>query len=240
MRGAVQFEFTAHSPAAMHARTAAVAACMCALTLAVRVPPAVAHDHAKEDKARALFKEAQRAYAEDRFADARDAFIEVYKLTKSADIAFNAGRICERMSDYGCAQRYLRIYLKRGKVSVHEARDIEARLKELAGAEKRQKNQLFTAPPSGDQLMNEARSFFLRGVAMFQRKQCTAAFQAFTAAQRFSPVPEVYYNLGVTAECMGARRDARDYFREYLRQRPETVDRAAVEARIKKLQLSSR
>ena len=62
-----------------------------------------------------------------------------------------------------------------------------------------------------------------------------AAMQAFTAAQRFAELPEVLYNMAVTAERMGDRRDAADYFREYLRLRPTAPDRGEVERRIRTL-----
>lgn len=57
--------------------------------------------------------------------------------------------------------------------------------------------------------------------------------QAFIAAHRFAPLPEVLYNLAVTAERLGSPRDAIDYYREYLRGLPENApDRGAVERKI--------
>jgi tetratricopeptide (TPR) repeat protein len=70
---------------------------------------------------------------------------------------------------------------------------------------------------------------------MFQRRQYEAAMQAFTAALRFAPLPEIYYNMAVTAERLRSYRDAYDYYRDYLRLRPESPDRASIERRMEEL-----
>ena len=67
---------------------------------------------------------------------------------------------------------------------------------------------------------------------MYQRRQYQAAMQAFIAAHRFAPLPEVLYNLAVTSEKLDAKRDAIDYYREYLRLRPQSPDRAQIERQI--------
>ena len=70
---------------------------------------------------------------------------------------------------------------------------------------------------------------------MFRRRQYAAAMEAFTAAQRFAPLPEVLYNMAVTAERLHQKRDAIDYYREYLRVRRNAPDRYIVERRIREL-----
>jgi len=59
--------------------------------------------------------------------------------------------------------------------------------------------------------------------------------QAFTAALQFAPFPELLYNMALASERLQNWRDARDYYREYLRLRPNAPDRAAVEAKIAEL-----
>ena len=59
--------------------------------------------------------------------------------------------------------------------------------------------------------------------------------EAFTAAQRFAPLPEIFYNMAVTAERLGSTRDAMDYYREYLRVRPNAPDRGHVESEVARL-----
>ena len=75
---------------------------------------------------------------------------------------------------------------------------------------------------------------------MFRRRRWEAAMQAFTAAYQFARLPEVVYNLAVVSERLHRTRDAIDYYREYLRLRRDSPDRAQVEAQIERLRASDR
>ena len=187
-------------------------------------------------RARTLFTEGQAAYDAGRFQEAVAKMREAYEITNSAELAFNVARVYERMSEYADAIRYFRIYLRQGQPSAEVRTDVERRIEALREAERRSRDHVFTAPPSDDELTREARTFFTRGVAMFRRGEYEAAMQAFTAAHRFAPLPEVLYNLAVTAEKLGSRQDAIDYYREYLRGLPENApDRGAIEREIRRL-----
>lgn len=196
------------------------------------------HDErsARVDQARSLFADAQRAYEAGRFAEAAEKMTAAYELTRSPELAFNVGRVHERMSAYDEAIRYFRLYLRQSSPTDPARADVEARVAALHAAQRRAREQVYAAPPSSDELTQEARAFFLRGVAMYRRRQYEAAMQAFIASHRFAPLPEVLYNLAVTAERLGSRRDALDYYREYLRTLPENApDRGAVEREIRRL-----
>jgi len=186
-------------------------------------------------RARALFVEGQQAYAAGRFEEAAEKMLAAYQLTHSAELAFNVARVYERMSAYTDAIRFYRVYLREGQPSEREREDVRRRIQAMDEARTRQREQVFTAPPSNDALTAEARTFFLRGVALFQRDEFEAAMLAFTAAQQFAPLPEILYNMAVTAEQLGSRRDAIDYYREYLRLRPDAPDRGHVEREIARL-----
>ncbi len=186
-------------------------------------------------RARTLFTEGQAAYDAGRFQEAVTKMREAYEITNSAELAFNVARVYERMSEYAEAIRYFRIYLRQGQPDATVRADVEARIEALRAAERRSREQVFTAPPSDDELTREARTFFTRGVSMFRRGEYEAAMQAFTAAHRFAPLPEVLYNMAVVAERLGAPRDAIDYYREYLRLRPTAPDRGFVEREIERL-----
>ncbi len=196
-----------------------------------------AHAQTEEQLARArtLFTEGQAAYDAGRFQEAVTKMREAYDITHSAELAFNVARVYERMSEYADAVRYFRIYLREGQPDAEVRADVEARIEALRAAERRSRDQVFTAPPSDDELTREARTFFTRGVAMFRRGEYEAAMQAFTAANSFAPLPEVHYNMAVVSERLGARRDAIDYYREYLRLRPNAPDRGFVEREIERL-----
>lgn len=192
------------------------------------------------DRARALFVEGQRAYDAGRFEEAAEKMKAAYDLTLSPELAFNVGRVYERMSEYNEAIRYFRIYARRGHPSESELADIRRRIRTLAEARDRQQSVVYTAAPSTDALTAEARAFFLRGVAMFEQGQFEAAMVAFTAAHQFAPLPEVLYNMAVTSERLGSLRDAVDYYREYLRVRRDAPDRGHVEREIARLRSERR
>lgn len=196
--------------------------------------PALADD-ADVARARALYTEGETAYTAGNFQVAVDKMREAYDLTHSPELAFNVARVYERMSEYDDAIRYFRLYLRRGSPTAAERADIDRRIAALRDAKRRARDRVFTAAPSEDELTQEARTFFLRGVAMFRRNQFEAAMQAFTAAQRFAPLPEILYNMAITSERLGNTRDAIDYYREYLRLRPDSVDRGHVEREITRL-----
>ena len=219
-------------------RVLRLAAGLAALTVAPAVtPPPIAHAQTDEQiaRARALFTEGQSAYDAGRFQEAVTKMREAYDITHSPELAFNVARVYERMSEYQEAIRYFRIYLRQGQPSAEVRTDVERRIEALREAERRSRDHVFTAPPSDDELTREARTFFTRGVAMFRRGEYEAAMQAFTAAHRFAPLPEVLYNMAVVSERLGSNRDAIDYYREYLRLRPTAPDRGFVEREIERL-----
>lgn len=197
--------------------------------------PASAQDD-RTERARVLFQEGNAAYDAGRFQEAAEKMKGAWELVRSPALAFNVGRAYERMSEYDQAIRFFRMYLRNGRPSAEERRDVQARIAALRDAKARQSSQVFTGAPSNDELTREARTFFLRGVAMYRGGHYEAAMQAFIAAHRFAPLPEVLYNLAVTSERLGSRRDAIDYYREYLRGLAENApDRGAVERKIAEL-----
>jgi tetratricopeptide (TPR) repeat protein len=219
-----------------HVRTLFLAASLAALTWA-----APSSANAPDDKvvqARALFQEGQAAYAAGRFDVAAEKMVQAFELIKRPELAFNIARTYERMGEYDKAIHFFRIYLRRGQLDDAERRAIELRIEAIEAAKARREEQLFALPASEDEMTAEARTFFLRGVAMYRKGHYEAAMQAFMAAHRFAPLPAVLYNLAITAERMGAKRDALDYYREYLIRWPEAPDRADVEKKIAALRAS--
>lgn len=186
-------------------------------------------------QARALFAEGVAAYEAGRLDEALAKLGEAYRLRPSPDLAFNVARVCERMGEAAQGITYFSHYLRDGAPNETERADVARRIAGLEALAARQRDQIFAAPASTDELTAEARTFFLRGVAMFQRRAFEAAMQAFTAAYGFARLPEVVYNLAITAEKLGRAQEAIDYYREFLRARPEDPSRAAIEARVRAL-----
>ncbi len=199
------------------------------------VPGVRAEAGAALNQAREAFEAGEKAYAAGNLDAARQHMLRAYKLTKSPEIAYNIAKVCDRMSDARPAVHYYEVYLKSGKADTKEAKAIKARIADLSDLDRRYKAQIFELPPSKDELTAEARRFFLAGVDMFNKRNYQAASQAFSAAGRFSPAPEITFNLALTFEAMGNNEYARDQYREYLRQRPKAADRDQIEARIKAL-----
>lgn len=189
-------------------------------------------------RARTLFEQGQTAYAAGRFDEAVARMREAYELTRAPELAFNVARVYERMSDYRNAIRYFELYLHDGHPAAEERAQIEQRIAAIRAADQRRRQQVFTAPASNDEMAQEARTFFERGVALYRRRQYQAAMEAFIAAHRFAPLPEVLYNMAVTAERLGSTQDAIDYYREYLRVRPDGPERGQVEREIERLRAS--
>lgn len=217
------------------ARTLAGASLALALVLAGAPRAAAQADAGVVSRAQALFDQGLAAYDAGRLDEAARLLAEADRLTPSPELAFNIGRIYERMGDAQEAIRHFERYLHDGHPSDTERADVQARIEALRALETRQHDQIMTAPPSTDDMTAEARTFFLRGVAMFRRHRYDAALAAFTAAYRFAALPEVVYNLAVASERTGHTQDAVDYYREYLRVRPQDPGRAAMERHIEEL-----
>jgi len=186
-------------------------------------------------RAQALFTQGVAAYDAGNLGEAARLLGEADRLAPSPELAFNIGRVYERMGEAPQAIRYFERYLHDGHPTDAERADITARITALRELDTRQHDQIMTAPPSTDDMTAEARTFFLRGVAMFRRHRYDAALAAFTAAYRFAQLPEVIYNLAVASERTDHTQDAIDYYREYLRARPTDPGRATIEHHIEEL-----
>jgi tetratricopeptide (TPR) repeat protein len=182
-------------------------------------------------RARTLFREGAAAYEAGDLNTALRKMKAAQNLFRRPEFAYNIARVLERMGEARHAISWFQVYLRHGRPSAEERADIDRRIAALETLRNRQAGQLMSAPPSDDELTTEARTFFQRGVAMYQRNHFEAAMQAFVAAQNFAPFPELYYNMALTAERLERYRDARDFYREYLRLRPRSPDRDRIERR---------
>jgi len=208
--------------------------------LAVAAPQPAAAQPAQSrqqriDTARRLFMEGAAAYQRGELHVAVEKLLGSQRAWRSPETAFNIARCFERMGEGPKAIHWFRIYLHHGRPDARTRADVEQRIRLMDELETRQAGQIYAAPPSSDELTAEARTFFQRGVAMFNRSQFEAAMQAFTQAHRFAPFPELLYNMAITSERLDQLRDAVDYYREYLRLRRNAPDRAQVEQHVAEL-----
>ena len=180
----------------------------------------------------ALFERGLAAYAAGDFGEAARLLSEADALVPSPELAYNLGRVYERMGETENAIAMFRRYLRDGSPSEADRADVDARIAGMEALAARHRDMLAVLPPSTDEVTAEARTFFERGVTMFRRRRYDAALTAFTAAYRFAPLPEVIYNLAVVSERTHHLQDAIDYYREYLRAVPNDPDRATLERTI--------
>lgn len=115
---------------------------MLMLWLALTASPALAQD-ANEQEAAALYEQGARAYADEDYTAAIDAWQEAYILSGRAEFLFNIANAYERMGDLDSAMEYLVRYRDEGS---EEQRDmIDKRIRELEKEAKAQ-GQDVTAP----------------------------------------------------------------------------------------------
>ena len=210
------------------------------LTVAVPVAAQPRRPTAAEvERARQLFVSGSGHYEAGRLNDALRDFLAAWRTLPSPELAYNVGRTYERMSDASNCIQFYRHYLERAAPDAEQRADVERRIREMEEMAARQRRQIRTLPPSTDQLAQEARTFFERGVSMYRRRRFTAAMAAFTAAYNFTrpnPPAEVVYNLGMTAERLEQWDDAIDYFREYARTLPRgSAERRATDEHVRRL-----
>lgn len=196
---------------------------------------------AEIERARQLFVEGTEHYQAGRLNEALERFLAAWRIVPGPELAYNVARTYERMADAQHAVEFYRHYLRQAASDAAERQDVERRIGELESIARRQREQIIALPPSEDELTQEARTFFERGVTMFRRRRYDAAMAAFTAAYNFARLPEVIYNLAVTAERLGRTQDAIDYFREYARTLPrDSVERPLIDRRVEQLRASQR
>ncbi|MBZ0121516.1 MAG: tetratricopeptide repeat protein [Sandaracinaceae bacterium] len=191
---------------------------------------------AQVEQARQLFVDGTTHYQAGRLDQALRCFLDAWRIVPSPELAYNVARTYERMGDAQHGIEFYRNYLRRAAPDAAERQDVERRIADLESIARRQREQIIAMPPSDDELTREARTFFERGVAMFRRRNYQAAMAAFTAAYSFARLPEVIYNLAVTAERLDRTQDAIDYFREYQRSLPaDSVERPMIDRRVQEL-----
>ncbi len=194
---------------------------------------------AQVERARALFMQGSEHYSAGRLNEALECFLGAWRIVPRPALAYNVARTYERMADHSRAIQFYRNYLEHAASDASERTDVERRIREMEEVARRQRGQIRTLPPSNDQLAQEARTFFERGVTMYRRRQYSAALAAFTAAYNFTrpnPPAEVLYNLAMTAEHLEHRQDAIDYYREYARTLPrDSAERREVNEHVAEL-----
>lgn len=185
------------------------------------------------------YRAALVAYGRNDFATAAREFEAAFEARPSAELAFNTGRMHERMASAADATRWYERVLAMNPDPARRA-DVTHRIAALQDYDRRRREDFAQPPPGTDALQQEAASWFARGIALYRRRRYADALRAFEAAQQFTAsagrvVPELVYNLAVTHEHLGHRQEAVSAFRAYLSERPDSVDHEAIERRLQAL-----
>jgi tetratricopeptide (TPR) repeat protein len=188
------------------------------------------------DEARAHFERGHAAYREGRLKDALLELQRAYALAPSAELAYDLGRVCERLGEADLAIAYFSTYRDEPGLPPAERAGVEQRIDALRALHARQRSPLLQPPPSSAALNAEARAFFMRGIKLFGQGHYAAALAAFEAAHGNAAPPELAYDMALTAERLGRLSDAIDYYREYLRNAVAAPDAARVQAHIEALE----
>jgi tetratricopeptide (TPR) repeat protein len=189
------------------------------------------------DLARAHFERGHTAYGEGRLKDALVEMQRAYALAPSAELAYDLGRVCERLGEADLAIAYFSTYRDDAdELPASERAALDRRVEALRALQRRQRSPLLQPPPSSDALNAEARVFFMRGIKLFGLGHYAAALAAFEAAHGNDAPPELAYDMAVTAERLGRLSDAIDFYREYLRKSEAAPDAARVQAHIEALE----
>ncbi len=88
------------------------------------------------------------------------------------------------------------------------------------------------AKAADDTLDAEARALFQAGELAFQQGRFQNAMEYFTRAYELSGRPGLLYNIGNAADRLRKDAEALAAFEQYLEEKPDAPNRAAVEARI--------
>ncbi len=210
-----------------------------------QAPAAQARESARVARARGFFEQGMAAYQANDFGRAAQLLTRADDVLPSAELAFNIAYCYQRMSEPARAIRYYERFLSTGTPSDAVRADVTARIAAMQALVARQRDLTMTLPPTTDAVAQDAALLFDSGRQMFQRRRYPAAFQAFSAAAAAfqalgQEVPELVYNLAVTAERMNQLDDAADYYDEYLRLRPNDPDATRLRALVVRLRSRER
>ncbi len=87
-----------------------------------------------------------------------------------------------------------------------------------------------------DDQRSRARQHYIKGKELFSAGDYRGAIREFENADRLSPSPVLDFNIGLAHDHLGERDKAISRYKSYLRAMPNARNRAAVEAKIRRLE----
>lgn len=190
-------------------------------------------------RAQQLYIQGAQAFGRSQFREAAQAWAQAYQLNPSRELAYNLGRVYERMGEVEQGIQSFERALTQ-ETDARQRTDIERRIAGLRAYAQRRAEGVAIALPTQEALNQEGVSWFERGVRFFQRRQYQNALMAFEQASNHLQTPELTYNLGMTYERMGNISQALDLLRQYLRSREGSAEEQFLRDHIRELEQRQR
>ncbi len=176
------------------------------------IPPPKAQLRSKPSADKPLSDQAWTATLTGNHRKAAELFEKAYRKTKTKSFMYEAARAHARNDNTAAALKDMRLYadMVSGEEKKH-ALDLVAKL---------EKGESIFSATAEDQMSVEAKRFFLMGRLLYEQKQWDGAVDAFQQAYKFSPTPEILYNIGLSHYRAGRIGEALNFFGEYQRLTP--------------------
>jgi tetratricopeptide (TPR) repeat protein len=143
-------------------------------------------------------------------------FEKAFRQTQKYSFLYEAARAYARNGDLKLALKDMRYYAT--KVEGDERKTAEEMIKRLEAGQ-----SIFNTSEK-EQMSTEAKRFFVIGQSLFQKGEWDGAVDAFQQAFKYTPHPEILYNIGLAHQRAGRIGDALDFFEEYQRLVPEATN----------------
>lgn len=197
-----------------------------ALALLGVAPGARADESA--DRARKLFTEGQKAYAEGRFAPALDAYEEAYHLKPLPGFLYNLAQCHRHLGHFERAVELYKRYLDTPP-GQKDAANVHTLLKE-AEAEA-------AKGPSPDE---RARLLFVDAQKAYAAGRYADALTSYEGAYALKPLSGFYFNLAQCQRRLGAYAKAAELYRRYLAGLGDKKDALGAETLLREMEQKAR
>lgn len=180
------------------------------------LPAPKAAPRSKISKKKPFSEQAWTATLTGNHKKAARLFEKAYRQTKKSTLMYEAARAHARNGDIAAAKKDMRQYA--------EMSDGAKKQKALDMLDKLEKGKSIFSTSTADRMSVEAKRFFVMGQLLFEEKEWEGAVDAFQQAYKFSPTPEIVYNIGLAHYRAGRIGDALDFFGEYRRLAPSAAN----------------
>ncbi len=187
-----------------------------------------------EARAEQHFNEAETLFQGGQYDEAADQYKSSYKnanVDHRGSLAYNTAQAFRRAKNFPYAVVWYQKALDLGGPEVTEVRaTIEEHLAEMQNEMKKQAEQ----NPRGEEL-GEAQMLYQQAEIAFLERDYANAEALYKQANSRSNAPALLFNIGQACRLGGKYADAKYWFREFLRQVPDTPERATIEELIEEL-----